>query len=51
MTVSLVSIVAGLAVSVSLVTLCLCVRDCVFGPRVVRERTETEEEAGTDSPV
>jgi hypothetical protein len=53
MTVSLVSIVAGLAVSVSLVTLCLCVRDCIFGPRVVRQRTETEEEAaaGADDAV
>ena len=45
MTVSLVSIAAGLAVSVSLVTLLLCVRDCIFGPRVVRQRTQTEEDA------
>lgn len=48
MTVSLVSIVAGLAVSASLVTLCLCVRDCFFGPRVM---TETEEDEEADSAV
>jgi hypothetical protein len=42
MTVSLVSIIAGLAVSISAVSLCICARDCLFGPRV-RERTETEE--------
>ena len=52
MTVSLVSIAAGLAVSVSLVTLLLCVRDCIFGPRIVRQRTQTEEDAvNEDSAV
>jgi hypothetical protein len=43
MTVSLVSIIAGLAVSISAVSLCICARDCLFGQRV-RERTETEVE-------
>ena len=52
MTVSLVSIAAGLAVSFSLVTLLLCVRDCIFGPRVVRQRTQTEQDAvNEDSAV
>jgi hypothetical protein len=44
MTVSLLSIIAGLAVSISAVTVFWWVRDCIFGPRAPAVEGEEEEE-------